>query len=69
MNVKRQKGYWVKKAETFPNLAKARSRALELRGHEHVVHVKVKKQGQEYRVGYSVAKWYLEELDRAGVEL
>ena len=69
MKRKREKGYWDKRTERFSNGAAARSRAGALRSHEHVAHVTVRKEGAEYVVSYSVAKWYLDELEKAGLKL
>ncbi len=70
MKKKKEKGYWEKRTERFPVMASAKSRAVELRGHEHTAHVKVDKISQaEYSVSYSVAKWYLTALQEAGVKL
>ena len=66
---KREKGYWEKRTERFADGTAAKSRAQHLRTHEHVSHVTVEKSGDEYVVTYSVAKWYLEDLDRAGIAL
>lgn len=67
---KRQKGYWEKRVERFPSQEKARARAGQLRLHKHVAHVKTSKSDQGgYVVTYSAAKWYLEELARAGTRL
>lgn len=69
MREKPQKGYWLKRTERFPEGSKARERAEILRGVEQVAHVKSGKQGDGYVVSYSVAKWYLEELEKAGLRL
>ncbi|MCP4439014.1 MAG: hypothetical protein GY810_08740 [Aureispira sp.] len=73
---KREKGYWLKKLEKFKTGATAKARAGLLRTHEHVAHVLVDKQeakndmhGAVYTVNYSVAKWYLEELERNDIKL
>jgi len=66
---KRVKGYWLKKKERFSNSEKARRRAGDLRVSEHVAHVKTFKQDDSYMVTYSVAKWYLEELEKSGLSL
>ena len=65
MKRRREKGYWEKRTERFTNGTAAQERAGSLRMHEHVAHVKVSKEGHEYVVSYSVAKWYLEELTKA----
>lgn len=67
---KKEKGFWDKRSEHFDTGAKANRRAAELRTHEHVAHVLVDGTEKEgYVVSYSVAKWYLEELKKAGVTL
>jgi len=66
---KREKGYWEKRSERFEDGANAKSRAAELRQHSHTAHVKVDKVGEGYIVVYSVAKWYLDELQQADLEL
>jgi len=40
-----------------------------LRNHQHVEHVIVRKEGGGYVVSYSVAAWYLEELEKARTRL
>ena len=65
MKRNREKGHWEKRSERFAVGAAAQERAGRLRMHEHVAHVKVSHDGQEYLVSYSVAKWYLEELTQA----
>lgn len=62
MKSKKERGYWVKRAERFVDAAAAKERAGNLRQDEHVAHVKVDKQRGEYVVSYSVPAWYLEEL-------
>jgi len=66
---KREKGYWEKRSERFEDGVSARTRAAELRQHEHVAHVKIEKSRAEYIVAYSVARWYLDELAKAGLKL
>ncbi len=65
----RVKNYWEKRTQRFAKGAAAQSRAGELRMHEHVAHVKVAKTDSEYIVSYSVAKWYVGELNKAGAKL
>ncbi len=65
----REKDYWLKKSEKYGDKATARARATLLRQDQHVSHVIVEKQGESYVVNFSVAKFYQEELDRAGVKL
>lgn len=69
MKRKAVKGYWEKRRERFNAGADAKSRAGQLRSHEHVAHVTVEKDGNDYVVHYSIAKWYLEELRNAGGKL
>lgn len=69
MNIKKQKGYWIKKKETFTDGSEAKVRAKQLRGHEHIEHVQMRKVAEKYAVTFSVAKWYLEDLERAGIKL
>jgi hypothetical protein len=67
MKKQKQKGYWEKKTERFSNGSKAKSRAKHLRSYEHIQHVIVDKHNEDYVVTYSVAKWYIEEINRAGI--
>jgi hypothetical protein len=69
MKRKKEKDYWVKKSERFSDGSKAKSRAEVLRQREHISHVKMTKQGSDYLVNYSVAGFYLEELDKVGLKL
>lgn len=69
MRNQRVKGYWQKKKERYEDGAQARRRAGLLRTHDHISHVTVEKEEQHYTVGYSVAKWYLAELEKAGIKL
>jgi len=69
MKKKKQKGYWEKLTEKYSKGVEAKARVAELRAHEHVSHVTVEKNGNEYIVSFSVAKWYLDELRRAGIKL
>lgn len=69
MRRKREKGYWLKKTERFSSGAAAKARAGQLRASEHVAHVVVDQQNEEYVVSYSVAKWYVEEMKKAGITL
>jgi len=69
MKPKREKNYWDKRTERFADGTQAKSRAGSLRAHEHVSHVTVQRSGDEYVVSYSVAKWYAQELEKAGVQL
>ena len=66
---KKEKGYWVKRQERFSDGSRAKSRAGALRTNEHVSHVRVEERGDDHVVTYSVARWYVEEMRRAGVEL
>ena len=69
MKKKKEKGYWKKQAQSFTDSGKAKERAATLRTHGPVAHVQVSGTDAGYRVSYSVAKWYLEELKRAKVTL
>ena len=69
MKRKKQKGYWVKRTERFQDGSQAKSRAAELRQHKHISHVIVQRTSEQYEVSYAVAKFYLEELERAGLTL
>lgn len=69
MNGRRVKAFWEKRKETFTSGPDARSRAGHLRTYEHVSHVTVRKADDRYVVGYSVAGWFLRELQQAGIEL
>lgn len=69
MRSRKEKGYWQKCREAFRESAAAQSRAGALRAHEHVSHVTVDKMDDAYVVSYSVAKWYLDELRAAGIDL
>ena len=69
MRNKREKGYWLKKKEMFNNSAQAKSRASLLRSNEHTSHVIMDKENDQYVVRYSVAKWYVEAMAKAGVKL
>ena len=66
---KRHKGYWIKKKEVYPSGTLAKSRASELRRHEYISHVIVEKKSDDYEVSFSIAKFYMEELEKAGVKL
>ena len=66
---KRVKGYWTKLNEMFNNGTEAKSRAGHLRSQENVAHVTLDRVDEKYVVSYSVAKWYLDELDRIGIKL
>ena len=66
MSQKIQKGYWAKKSETFKNGAEAKTRAANLRSHEHIAHVLVDRKGDEFVVAYSIARFYLEQLEAIG---
>ena len=69
MRNKREKNYWLKKTERFSDNASAKTRAGYLRMQEHVSHVTVSKNEEAHLVQYSVAKWYMEELEQAGLKL
>ena len=69
MRKKKEKGYWEKKKERFPDGPEAKFRAGYLRSLEHVQHVHVSKKDNDYIVSYSVAKSYLEQIKRAGITL
>lgn len=66
---KRVKGYWEKRKECYVSGAEARSRAETVRANEHVQHVGTTREANEYVVTFSVARWYLDELEKAGVKL
>ena len=66
---KKEKGYWEKKKESFSSMADAKARAGTLRSQQHISHVVVDKKGDEYVVAYSVAKWFLEEAQKAGIKI
>jgi hypothetical protein len=65
----REKGYWVKRSERFGDGAAARARAGLLRTSPNVQHVTTRVEGGAWVVRYSVAKWYLDECEKAGVRL
>ena len=68
--MKRIKGYWLKKKESFKVIADARSRAKVLRVNEHIAHVIVEKDENGLNwVRYSAAKWYVKELEVLGIQL
>lgn len=69
MKGKRHKGYWEKKKETFTTGTEAKARAGYLRTYKHISHVVVNKIEKNYTVAYSIAKWYLEDMQRSGVTL
>jgi hypothetical protein len=69
MKRKRDKDYWVKKTERYPDVRAAQDRAGALRLHEHTSHIKVQPTDDGAEVSYSVAGWYLEELEKAGLRL
>ena len=69
MDRKREKGYWLKQTETYASGRQAQERAAHLRQQEHVSHVTVRGKQDTFEVGYSVAKWYAEELERIGLQL
>ena len=69
MRRKREKGYWEKRMETFSTGTEAKARAARLPTDQNVAHVHLDRKGQEYVVSYSVAKWYLEELRKADIQL
>jgi hypothetical protein len=65
----KRKGLLGEKTEHFSDGSMAKSRAEVLRQREHISHVKMTKQGSDYLVNYSVAGFYLEELDKVGLKL
>jgi hypothetical protein len=69
MKRKREKGYWIKRQERYSDVVKAQARAGGLRMHDHTSHVVVRATREEFEVSFSVAKWYLDELERAGGRL
>ncbi len=69
MKRKKKRGYWVKKKEGFADGTEAKSRAGQLRAYENVAHVTVEKVNERYVVNYSVAKWFLDQLSLAGIDL
>jgi hypothetical protein len=69
MSHKREKNYWVKKTERYANAPAAQARAGSLRLHEHTSHIQVRRTAEGFEVSYSVARWYLEELERVGGRL
>jgi hypothetical protein len=62
----REKGYWVKRQERYAGSEEARTRAGALRLHDHVSHVRVRPAAGGFEVAFSVAKWYLDQLQQAG---
>ncbi len=69
MKRERVKNYWSKKKETYNTGREARARAASLRVHAHTAHISFDREGDVYVVRYSAAKWWLEELERAGITL
>jgi hypothetical protein len=69
MKKRKEKGFWVKRREAFSEGIEAQTRAAKLRASEHVAHVTVKRTPDGYEVNYSVAKFFLEEMEKARVEL
>jgi hypothetical protein len=66
---KKAKGYWEKRKESFSSMSDAKARAGTLRTQQHISHVVVDKKSDEYVVAYSVAKWYIEEAQKAGIKI
>jgi hypothetical protein len=56
MRQKREKGYWEKITEKYSKGSDAKSRVSEMRASDHISHVTVEKKGEDYIVGYSIAK-------------
>lgn len=69
MKKRKQKGFWVKRRETFYQGHEAKTRAAKLRAHDHVAHVTIERTRVGYEVHFSVSKPFLEEMEKAGVEL
>ena len=69
MKRKRVKGFWLKRKEVFKNGADAKSRAGILRLNQYISHVIVEKIDKEYRVNYSIDKWYFEEISALGLTI
>lgn len=69
MNRKKEKGYRLKMKETFRDGPQARSRAKILRMHEHIEHFHLESSGDKYTIAFAIAKWYFEQLNKAGVKL
>ena len=69
MRRKRVKGFWLKRKEVFKTGADAKSRAGILRLNQHISHVIVERIDTEYRVNYSIAKWYFEEVSALGLTI
>lgn len=69
MRQEREKPYWVKKIERCPNVETACLRAGKIRIHGHTSQVQVRQLSDGFQVCYSVARWYLEQLNRDGLRL
>jgi len=69
MRRKKEKGYWIKRKETFNDGTSAQSRAGHLRTYEHVKFVHMDKLTDAYVVTYCVAKPFYEQITALGIEL
>lgn len=69
MKGKRERACWGERTERFADGVAARSRVGHLRSQPNVSHVTIEKDGAEYAVSFSVAKWYVAEMQKAGVKL
>jgi hypothetical protein len=68
----RTKNYWCKRREHFVDGANAKERAAHLRSmyaRDQVCHVVVDREAHGYAVAYSVANWYVQSMQAAGVQL
>ncbi len=69
MRQKRIKGYWLKKSERYTSGAEAKARAAYLRSYEHISHVIRERTETGYVIKYSIAKWYVAELEKLNIKL
>ncbi len=68
---KREKGFWIKQKEKYTDAEKAKDRAGTLRiyASNQVNHVTIDKEDGTTILSYSVATWFKNECDRAGIKI
>lgn len=71
MSKRRVKNYWYKTKEKFTDSAKAKERQGMLRAYasNQVAHVMIDREDGVFYVRYSVANWFKQECEKAGVTL
>lgn len=71
MRNKKVKDFWLKIKERYSSIDKANERMGILRTYKsnEISHVRLQKSKNEFFIEYSIARWFKNECDNAGIKI